>query len=166
VASQKTGAANQVIAVPDISKGYLAISGIVIAGNTASSAQASQSANNSQGAESDPRFGPAVRRLKQGMILDYGYMVYNAQTDKSTGKPQLTTQLRLFRDGKLIFTSKVTPVDTSQQADLKRLITGGSLQVGTELTPGDYVLQITVTDLLAKSKQRVVTEWTDFEVIK
>ncbi|HEY0320891.1 MAG TPA: VWA domain-containing protein [Pyrinomonadaceae bacterium] len=165
-ASQKTGSANQVISVPDINKGYLAISGIVIAGNTASSAQANQGTNNSPGAESDPRFGPAVRRLKQGMLLDYGYMVYNAQTDKSTGKPQLTTQLRLFRDGKLIFTSKVTPVDTSKQADLKRLIAGGSLQVGAELTPGDYVLQITVTDLLAKSKQRVVTGWTDFEIVK
>ena len=100
------------------------------------------------------------------MLLDYGYMVYNAQLDKSTGKPQLTTQLRLFRDGKLIFTSKVTPIDTNQQADLKRLLAGGSLQIGTEMLPGDYILQVTVTDLLAKSKQRTVMQWTDFEIVK
>lgn len=165
-ATQKIGSANQVIAVPDLVKGGLAISGIIIAGNTAATAQAGQGANDAASATSDPSFGPAVRRLKQGMLLDYGYMVYNAQLDKSTGKPQLTAQLRLFRDGKLIFTSKVTPIDADKQADLKRLVAGGSLQIGTEMMTGDYVLQITVTDMLAKSKQRTVTQWTDFEIVK
>jgi hypothetical protein len=32
--------------------------------------------------------------------------------------------------------------------------------------PGEYVLQIVVTDLLAKEKSRVVTQWMDFEIVQ
>ena len=38
--------------------------------------------------------------------------------------------------------------------------------LGPELPPGEYVLQITVDDNLAKEKQRTATQWIDFEVVK
>lgn len=171
--TEKTGSANQFISVPDLATGRLAISGISIAGvtpgrndNAVPAGQDKQSASAAATAEYDSMFGPAARRLKQGMILDYGYVIYNAQLDKSTGKPQVTTQIRLFRDGKLIFTGKVAPLDTSNQKDLRRLLAGGSIQTGTDMIPGDYVLQVTVTDPLAKEKQRVTTQWIDFEIVK
>jgi hypothetical protein len=34
------------------------------------------------------------------------------------------------------------------------------------MQPGEYVLQIVVTDLLAKDKDRVATQWMDFEIVK
>jgi hypothetical protein len=34
------------------------------------------------------------------------------------------------------------------------------------MAAGDYMLQVIVTDLLAKEKQRTATQWIDFEVIK
>ena len=34
------------------------------------------------------------------------------------------------------------------------------------MQPGEYVLQIVVTDLLAKDKYRVATQWMDFEIVK
>jgi VWFA-related protein len=162
-ASQKTGSANQFISVPDINKGRLALSGIVVAGNA--SAQEEGRGANGAAATFDPRFGPAVRRLKQGMILDYGYVIYNARLDKG-GRPQLTTQLRIYRDGKPIFTSSVTPVDLGRQTDWKRVVAGGSLQTGDAMAPGDYVLQIIVTDAVSKEKQRTATQWADFEIVK
>lgn len=168
-ATEKLGSANQFISVPDLSTGHLAVSGISIAGVTPgrnSSEVSAGQGNQSATAEYDSLFGPAVRRLKQGMILDYGYVIYNALLDKSTGKPQVTTQVRFFRDGKLIFTGKVAPLDTSNQKDLRRLIAGGSIQTGADMLPGDYVLQIIVTDPLAKEKYRVTTQWIDFEIIK
>lgn len=159
-ASEKTGSANQFIYAPDINKGRLALSGIVVAGVAGSTSEQQGAAT-----EFDPRFGPAVRRLKQGMILDYGYIVYNAQPDRG-GRPQLTVQVKIYRDGKPIFTSNAAPLDVGKQTDLKRLVAGGSLQIGAEMAPGDYVLQIIVTDLLAKEKQRVATQWSDFEIVK
>lgn len=159
--SQKTGSASQFIFVPDISKGRLGLSGISIAG-----VEAGAQANAPALAENETQFGPAARRLRQGMFLDYGYIIYNAQVDKATGKPQATTQVRLYRDGKLIFTGRVTPVDISQQKDLRRIMMGGRIQTGSQMTPGDYILHVTVTDPLAKEKQRVVTQWTDFQIVK
>jgi VWFA-related protein len=164
-ASMKTGSASQFILVPDISRGRLGVSGLSIAGVSAEGNAGAQAGAPAQ-AQSETQFGPAARRLRQGMFLDYGYIIYNAQVDKATGKPQITTQVRLFREGKLLFTGKVASVDTGQQKDLRRLVTGGRIQTGAQMPPGDYVLHITVTDPLGKEKQRVVTQWTDFQIVK
>ena len=97
------------------------------------------------------------------MVLQYGFVVYNA---KASPAPQLTTQLRLFRDGQLVFTGKVNPLDVTGQTDLKRITGGAGLQLGAEMSPGEYVLQVIVTDALAKEKQRTATQWMDFEIVK
>jgi hypothetical protein len=34
------------------------------------------------------------------------------------------------------------------------------------MVPGEYVLQLIVTDALAKEKRRVATQWIDFEIVK
>ncbi|HKR02100.1 MAG TPA: hypothetical protein VJT09_15580, partial [Pyrinomonadaceae bacterium] len=114
----------------------------------------------------DPHAGPAVRKFRRGMILQYGYIIYNAQTRKFADAPQLQTQMRLFREGREIFAGSIQPFDTGGQPDLKRLTAGGALQLGTDMTPGDYVLQIIVTDPLAKTKYRTVSQWIDFEIVK
>lgn len=159
-ASEKTGSASQFVEIPDLAKGGLTISGIILYGLDL--AAASQ--------EPDAQSGPAVRRIKQGMALDYGYVIYNAQLNKSTKKPQVTTQIKLFRDGKLFFKGRVVPLNMNQQTDMKRLIVGGRLQIGTAIAPGDFVLQVIVTDMLGREKsvdrQRTATQWTDFEVVK
>jgi hypothetical protein len=50
------------------------------------------------------------------------------------------------------------------QTDFKRLIAGGTLHLGSKMLPGDYVLQLIVTDKLAKQKYGVVSQSVDFEV--
>lgn len=159
-ASEKTGSASQFVEIPDLTQGGLTISGIILYGLNLTAASQ----------EPEAQSGPAVRRIKQGMALDYGYVIYNAQLNKATKKPQVTTQLKLFRDGKPFFTGRVVPLNMSQQTDMKRLIYGGRLQIGTAVAPGDFVLQVVVTDTLAKEKsgnrQRTATQWIDFEVIK
>jgi hypothetical protein len=42
----------------------------------------------------------------------------------------------------------------------------GRLRLGPDLTPGEYVLQVIVTDKLAKEKYRSATQWMDFELTK
>jgi len=166
--SDRIGSAGQFIAVPDLDKNQLALSGVVLSGTSIDSATGRPGMANA-GASSqnnDPEAIPAVRHYKQGTQLEYGYLIYNAQLDKSTRKPRLSTQLRLFRDGKQVFAGSEIPFDATNQTDLKRLVASGALILGTDLTPGEYVLQLVVTDTLADKKYRTVTQWMDFDVIK
>jgi VWFA-related protein len=172
VSSNRLGAANQFIEVPDIKKNRLTVSGIVVRGMTVEAYQRSLAAGRSQGEtegiveETDPNAGAAVRQFRTGSVVVYGFAIYNAQTDKATGKPQLKTQLRLFRNGQLVFTGRELAFDPASQPDLKRLNAAGAIQVGSELAPGEYQLQVVVTDALAKEKHRVATQWIDFEIVK
>jgi hypothetical protein len=109
--------------------------------------------------------GPSRRRFRTPSNLYYGYVIYNAQLDK-TQQPRLVTTMRLIREGEIVFEGQPTPVDVTGQTDLRRIIAGSGLQLGTEMIPGDYILQIIVTDLLAKEKQRTETQWIDFEIVK
>ena len=45
--------------------------------------------------------------------------------------------MRLFRDGKPVFTGKEIVFGTLAQADPKRLLGGGAIQLGTDLPPGE-----------------------------
>ena len=186
--SERIGAAGQFVEVPDLRKNRLAVSGIAINGrnpevktavNSGAVPQASPPAGNqtATSAESsaqdqagldqgNPEASPAVRRLIRGMLLDYGFVIYNARLDKATAKPQLIGQVRMFRDGKLVFTGKETILGAGNLPDPKRIAAAGSIQLGTDLLPGDYVLQIVVKDMLADEKHRTVTQWMDFEIVK
>ena len=84
----------------------------------------------------------------------------NPQVD-SNQKPQIESYSRVFRDGTEIFTGKPQPMNTDGQTDSKKLVNGGVLKLGSTMQPGDYVLQIVVTDKIAKT---TATQWSDFEV--
>jgi len=175
--SERIGSANQFIEVPDIAKGRLALSGLVVSGNDLaqhnSAQQAAgqavrQAASEKEGAvqELDPLTGPAVRILQTGMELDYGFLIYNAQLDPKTKQPQLEAQVLLLKDGRQVFAGRAGPLAVSGQPDLKHIRAVGRLRLGPELTPGEYVLQVIVTDRLAKEKYRIATQWMDFELAK
>jgi hypothetical protein len=163
-ASARLGSAGQFIEVPDLSKGRLSLSSLVI-----SSTDPNRIEQKTTDANADPfeqQISSAVRQLRYGTFLDYGYVIYNAVLDKNTGKPQVQTQIRLLRDGKEFYAGKSTPFDPTGQTNLKQMVAGGRLQVGTVMPPGQYILQVIVTDPLAKEKVRTATQWIDFEVMK
>lgn len=166
-ATERIGSASEFVEVPDIDKSKrLAVSGLVAAGYEPPPVAPKQGVepSSAEGYEPNPELSPAVRRFRGGMRMDFGYIIYNARTD-SSGKPRLTTQVRLFRDGKQVFASDPEPFDPSTQADLKRLTASGRLRLGGDLTPGEYLLQVIVTDALAPEREQTVTQWTDFEII-
>jgi hypothetical protein len=74
--------------------------------------------------------------------------------------------VRLFRGGQPVFTGKVQPFALNNPPDLGRLAAGGAVTLGNNIVPGEYVLQVTVNDLLADEKHRTASQWIDFEVIK
>ena len=157
--SEKVGSASQFIEVPDVSKGRLTLSGVILRANPGQAVAASEGSE-----QADANENPAVRVFKPGRALIYGYQIMNAQVDHSTRKPQVEAQLRLFRDGKQVYAGKPMPLEAGDQPDMKHLLAGGRLQLGTKMQPGDYVLQVVVTDHLAKEKARIATSAMDFEV--
>ncbi|MBC7929541.1 MAG: VWA domain-containing protein [Rubrivivax sp.] len=180
----RIGSASQYIEVPNVSKDRLTLSSLVITGNksTASArdlissvlgapAQASASAQTPRvvaGGEGmigteDPQASPASRRFRHGMFLDYACIVFNAGRNK-VKPPQLTTQVRLFRAGQQVFTGEVLPLEVSGQTDAARLVVARRLQLGTILEPGDYVLQLVVTDVSSSGSERTATRWIDFKL--
>ncbi|HWN10625.1 MAG TPA: VWA domain-containing protein [Pyrinomonadaceae bacterium] len=150
-ASSRIGAAGQFIEVPKLQNGQLAVSGILVGG---------------EGAADQLSSGPAVRQFPQDARLNLAYLIYNAAIDPTTRLPKLTAQTRIFRDGKLVYTGNVAPIDLTGQSDLQRIAAGAQLQLGSAFTMGDYVLQVSVEDQLAKEKQRTVTQWIDFAIVK
>ena len=182
--TERIGSASQFVEVPDLKKNRLALSGIVLRGerpgersaaaagtNPSAAAAANQQADPATPEQNvadqrNPEASPAVRHFKRGMLMDYLFMIYNARLDKVTNKSQLVSQIKLFRDGQPVFTGKENPLSFSGVEDPKRVVSGGALQLGTDLGPGEYVLQIIIKDMLADEKHRTVTQWMDFEIVK
>lgn len=181
--TERIGSASQFVEVPDLRKSRLAISGLAVSarmpqerpsaaaikpeGDSAPSPPNANATNQNQGVdEGNPEASPAVRHFSHGMFMDYGFVIYNAHVDKATNKSQLIGQVKLFRDGQPVFTGKENPLNYSGVADPNRLVTGGAIQLGTDLAPGEYVLQVIVKDMLADEKYRTVSQWMDFEIIK
>ncbi|HEV2800898.1 MAG TPA: VWA domain-containing protein [Pyrinomonadaceae bacterium] len=195
--TERTGSASQFIEVPDLKKNRLALSGLILTGfegdltraagasgaNQAAPAAAAASpaspgqgsvqaaatgtATNANADETGTLASPAVRRFRQRAPLALGYAVYNARLDKATGRPQLTTQTRIYRDGELFFSGKEQPVEVSaSETDLKRIGILTQLKLSSQFTPGEYVIQVIVTDTLRNDKHRIATQSVDFEIYK
>jgi len=185
--TERIGSASQFVEVPDLKKNRLALSGLALSGvmptskttqsnqSPANQAVANQPASDLNSATSVDQEGiergnaeasPAVRHFRSGMLMNYAFFIYNARPDKATNNPKLTTQVRLFRDGKPVFTGNENALKVLAQADLKRLLAGGSIQLGTNLPPGEYVFQVIVNDAMADEKHRTVSQWMDFEIVK
>lgn len=159
-ATGKLGSAGQFIQVPDLTKKHLALSGLILA--SPSPEQAAQTDANAPALDSfDVNRSPAVRRFPRGGLLDYGAVVYNAKTDSQSHKPNLTTQVEIYQDGKRIFQSQ--PRQIESEDTVGRIACNGRLTVAS-LPPGDYQLHLIVTDVLAKSKYARADQWMDFGI--
>src|SRR5262249_28033901 len=162
------GSANQFFQIPDLKKNRLVLSGLLVRrADPVAGANKPDPGSNGEGRVERPdvETSPAVRKFKPGTVIEYAYAIFGAKVDKTTNRAQLLTQVRLYRDGKLVFDGERKPfADT--QSDLKRLIAGGSLRLGGNLTPGEYALQVIAFDKLARESEQIATVWIDFEIIR
>ena len=177
-ASERVGSASQFVIVPDLKQDHLALSGLIISGlsstangestgtTAGSSSSGSRDTSNADGMIEavNAQASPAVRHFRRGMTVDYRYVIYNARIDPAARRPRLTVQTRLFHDGQQVFAGQPSPFNTDQQTDMRRLMAGGRLRLGAELKPGEYVLQVVVTDSLAGEQYRTAMQWTDLEI--
>ena len=160
-ASEKVGSASQFIEVPDIRKHRLVLSGILL-----DEARPKTSVRNTAGTQEDYSIAssgsPAVRVFRLGQTIAYSYAIYNAKFQ--SGLAEIETQLLLYRDSKPVYIGTVTPFRTDQKIDVTGLVAHGELRLGTNLEPGEYLLQIVARDKLAPQKRQLATQWTDLEI--
>jgi hypothetical protein len=149
--SGKVGSASQFLRIPDVSKGRLALSSIVL--------QAEQ-------ADAEGYGSAAVRKFQSGQAVVYGLQIFNARLDPSTKLPKILTQLRLYRDGVLMHAGPVTKFKAEGSPDLKRISAAFQTRIPPDLNAGSYVLQLVLTDELAKEKVSTAAQWIDFEIVK
>ena len=161
--SREVGSANQFVSVPNLKKEGLALSGIVLQNISKDHWLAFAAGGGQAPAPSvlpDPKYATANRSFVRGSVLRFGVEILNAQ--KSKPAEGLVIRARLFHERKLVFESPERPVSTLLQSEV--IPYSDAVELGQDLLPGDYVLQVVLTDGPAKGKKKVVTQYVQFEV--
>ena len=153
--TSKIGSAGELVAIPDLKKKQLAMSGIVLRGMPETT-----------GTPTAAMANPGTRRFMSGSDLYFAFLIYNAAINPATKLPDLVMETRLFRDDKRAGTETQGAVSAVKQADPSRLFTTGVVKLDPSLEPGNYYLQIVITDKAARAQQTQITQWVDFEIVK
>jgi hypothetical protein len=154
-ASGRTGSASQFVEIPDVQKGRLALSGVVMSGEGAGTETGSV----------DPDTTSAVRRFHRGARASYAFFVYNPRAPGKGERPRVDTQMSLLQEGRQVLALPGWAIDTKDQADPSRMATGGTFLI-PRLEPGLYTLQVAVNDHGRKGRDARAVQWTDFEVVE
>ncbi len=161
--SERVGSSSQFVDVPDMKKRRLEISGIML---NATPPEITQTPlNQADLSNFDPANSAAVRHFRLGETMRYSFVIYNPHLDTATGQPQLQTQLRIFRDGQPVFTGKTQRFTLNNPPDISRLSAASAIHLGPDMSPGEYVLQVIVSDLLAGEKYATASRWVDFKIV-
>jgi VWFA-related protein len=160
--TEGSGSAERYVEVPDVESGRLAVSGILFRDVAALAAAGDADLPRNPMPGVDDTGGTARRSFRRGALLEYLYEVVNAKAGANQ-QPELEVQTRLFHDGEPVVAGKATPA-TGKASDPQRLMASGRMKLGPDLTPGEYVLQVTVTDKLAPGKFSIATQSEDFEI--
>jgi hypothetical protein len=138
--SAKLGSAAQLVEVPELVTNKIALSGITLSTDLETPTKKSDSPQAVGIASGTANL--AMRRFRSSSNLFYSYVVY---VGRAKTVPLLTGEVKLFRDGTLVYSGGEKLIDTTGQNDFERITTAGGLRL-TSLTPGTYVLQVAVKD--------------------
>lgn len=164
--SGKIGSAAQILDVPDLNKRKLALSNLAVENVSMAIWQniASGKVGSGPGQVQVPStllYDTVLRQFKPGSVLRYGFEVYNAKADGSM--PKLETQAKIFQNRSTIVEGNLNKVDVSAQKDPQHVKVSGAIMLKDTLTPGDYVLQLTVFD---RSGKQSAIQILPFEIVK
>ena len=147
--SSEIGSAGQFVLVPDLRNKRPAVSGIILG-----IPNADQTVSNA-----------GTRRFRQNDDLYFGFNIYNAANE--TGQLRnLVMNVMVFRDGKTVYSGPEVPVVASNPKDLSRVFTNGKIKLTRDFEPGNYYLQVVITEKDTKTKVVPVVQWIDFEIEK
>ncbi|MFV0388058.1 MAG: VWA domain-containing protein [Pyrinomonadaceae bacterium] len=159
--SNKTGSANNFIEIPKLSNRRLALSGIAFENFTYEQWNEFQKTGLKTGL-SNALQDSSQKRFPRGSILTYVFEIYNSTTGaRESGDLQVLT--KMFKDNKLVHSGAPQSVPANRDIE-KGVSVNGALRLGKEIAPGNYILQIIVTDNKGKRNRNVAASAIDFEV--
>lgn len=146
------------VTIPDLKKGKLAMSSLILGKSAAAPAAAPAAGatpKQAQAADTTPAQVLGTPSFKSGEIISYAFMVYNL--DESKQDASLTVEV--LNNDKSVYKNTEPLQSKLGGKDSKGVAAGGSMRLA--LPPGIYTLRISVKD--AKSKKPAV-ETADFEM--
>ena len=153
--SGRIGSAFTWIEVPDLTKKELVMSSLILAERT----QAMMT-NVSNPGEIMPILQNGGQRFRRQSNLRFVLFTYNTQPSPTNGKPDVAVQVQVLRDNQPVITTALRKINTDGVVDLSRLPYAAEVSLNN-LTPGQYVLHVTVIDRVSKQSS---TQQTHFEV--
>jgi VWFA-related protein len=145
------GAASEFVEIPEVKKGALALSGVVLGEESQAVATPGDEMATVARISS-----PALRVFAPGARLVYTYEIYNAAVP-------VDTTVTVWRDGRPYFSAP--PATLTPLPKPRPTKAAGGIQLGRRMPPGDYVFQVSaVTKPAGRSKPKTATRWTSFEV--
>lgn len=148
--TQKIGTLSRYLEVPDLTKGRLSASSLLLGGVAAKDMKATT-----------PTPISGNRRISRKQDMRYAVVIYNAKQKDS--KPQVTTQLVISQNGQQIF-KEAEEIVAASQSDPGKLIKVGQLGL-SGVKPGRYTMTVIITDPLADKKTQTITRSMDFVVV-
>ena len=147
--SGRVGSAMQWVVIPDLSKGQLTLSSLMIGG---------QVLGNAASKEANPQVQLSVdHRFLRSDQLGYWIFVYNAKRNPA-GAIDLVAETQVLRDGKVVFNNRSKLNNDS--ADRERIPYGAALALQS-LSPGSYELRVKIVDAVGHAD---ATQSIDFVV--
>ena len=153
--SGRIGSAFTWIEVPDLTSKKLTISSLLLAERTQS-----MMTNISNPGEIVPIMQSASQRFRRQSHLRFVLFSYNTEVSPIDSKPDVAVQVQVLRDNQPVITTALRKVNTDGVVDLSRLPYAAEVSL-EGLTPGQYVLHVSVIDRLSKQSS---TQQTHFEV--
>jgi VWFA-related protein len=165
-ATSAVGSASQFLEVPEVGKGRLALSGVLLQAKASSATAAETAASELEfseagDAETDILGKPTLRIFKPGSDVVYAYEVYDGLDEKRSEALEMRTTL--LRNGRVVYEGPSEPVKAKKKTSRIRIIPiAGLLSLGDDVPAGTYTLQVSV----AADKKRRASGWVDLEVRK
>lgn len=161
-ATDKVGSASLFVEAPNLNKNRLTLSGLTVQGLTLDQWKTFNETG-TRPENADARMDTSLRRFKPGTVLIYGFDIYKAKTGTDK-KPNLEQRTRVFYNGNLLFEGNDEPVSSFGAAN-QIVLVNGALNLGSKMETGDYILQVVITDKLAKQKRQIATQFVQFEIV-
>jgi VWFA-related protein len=147
--TSRMGSAGQFVVVPDLKNKKPAVSGILLG-----LPNADKSVSNA-----------GARRFRPNDDVSFVFNIYN--TANETGQLRnLVMNVTFFRDDKAVYSGPEIPITASDPKDLSRVFVQNVIKLTPDLEPGNYYLQVGITDKDVQGKAVPVVQWIDFEIEK
>lgn len=141
--SGRIGSASQFVHAMDLTNGQICVPGIALT-------------------PEDSTLRSLLNRFVAGQDFRYTYQVVNLTVDENK-RSEIDVVTRILRNGETIFQGKPATVTFTEGDNPTLRAAMGTVRLG-KLEPGPYILQLTVTDRLAKSA-RSTMRYVNFEVV-